>query len=292
MPNQRDTEMRSDKKSPTREPISIGRIFMYIVLFIGALIMIFPFYWMITGAFKTWTEVNLIPPTLFPQNPFNIENFVYAFKTAPFGRYFINSMLALVGCIVTCSFTTILAAYAFSRLRFPGRELIFSLLLSLMMVPYKMIIITNYRTIVSWNLHDTIWALILPFMSSIFYTYILKGFFDSVPESLYQAAKVDGCSDWKYLWRVMVPMAKSSLATIILLNAIATWNSFLWPMIATNSKNVRTLPFGLYAFMTEGGQRNERMMAASTIVVIPMIIIFLFARKYIISGMSRGGIKG
>ena len=292
MPNQRDTEMRSDKKSPTREPISIGRIFMYIVLFIGALIMIFPFYWMITGAFKTWTEVNLIPPTLFPQNPFNIENFVYAFKTAPFGRYFINSMLALGGCIVTCSFTTILAAYAFSRLRFPGRELIFSLLLSLMMVPYEMIIITNYRTIVSWNLHDTIWALILPFMSSIFYTYILKGFFDSVPESLYQAAKVDGCSDWKYLWRVMVPMAKSSLATIILLNAIATWNSFLWPMIATNSKNVRTLPFGLYAFMTEGGQRNERMMAASTIVVIPMIIIFLFARKYIISGMSRGGIKG
>ena len=265
---------------------------MYIVLFIGALIMIFPFYWMITGAFKTWTEVNLIPPTLFPENPFNIENFVYAFKTAPFGRYFINSMLALVGCIVTCSFTTILAAYAFSRLRFPGRELIFSLLLSLMMVPYEMIIITNYRTIVSWNLHDTIWALILPFMSSIFYTYILKGFFDSVPESLYQAAKVDGCSDWKYLWRVMVPMAKSSLATIILLNAIATWNSFLWPMIATNSKNVRTLPFGLYAFMTEGGQRNERMMAASTIVVIPMIIIFLFARKYIISGMSRGGIKG
>ena len=292
MPNQRDTEMRSDKKSPTREPISIGRIFMYIVLFSGALIMIFPFYWMITGAFKTWTEVNLIPPTLFPQNPFNIENFVYAFKTAPFGRYFINSMLALVGCIVTCSFTTILAAYAFSRLRFPGRELIFSLLLSLMMVPYEMIIITNYRTIVSWNLHDTIWALILPFMSSIFYTYILKGFFDSVPESLYQAAKVDGCSDWKYLWRVMVPMAKSSLATIILLNAIATWNSFLWPMIATNSKNVRTLPFGLYAFMTGGGQRNERMMAASTIVVIPMIIIFLFARKYIISGMSRGGIKG
>ena len=287
----RNTETNSDRHI-VKEPISIGKIFTYIVLFAGAIVMIFPFYWMITGAFKTWTEVNLIPPTLFPQNPFNIENFVYAFKTAPFGRYFINSMLALVGCIVTCSFTTILAAYAFSRLRFPGRELIFSLLLSLMMVPYEMIIITNYRTIVSWNLHDTIWALILPFMSSIFYTYILKGFFDSVPESLYQAAKVDGCSDWKYLWRVMVPMAKSSLATIILLNAIATWNSFLWPMIATNSKNVRTLPFGLYAFMTEGGQRNERMMAASTIVVIPMIIICLFARKYIISGMSRGGIKG
>ena len=287
----RNTEMNSDN-SASREPFSFGKILMYIILFIGALIMIFPFYWMITGAFKSKLEVNLIPPTLFPENPFNLENFIYAFKTAPFAIYFRNSLIALLGCIVTCSFTTILAAYAFSRLRFPGREVIFSLLLSLMMVPYEMIIITNYRTIVNWKLHNTLWALILPFMSSIFYTYILKGFFDSVPESLYQAAKVDGCSDWKYLWRVMVPMAKSSLATIILLNAIATWNSFLWPMIATNSKEVRTLPFGLYAFMTEGGQRNERMMAASTIVVIPMIIVFLFARKYIISGMSRGGIKG
>ena len=287
----RNTEMNSDN-SASRESFSFGKILMYIILFIGALIMIFPFYWMITGAFKSKLEVNLIPPTLFPENPFNLENFIYAFKTAPFAIYFRNSLIALLGCIVTCSFTTILAAYAFSRLRFPGREVIFSLLLSLMMVPYEMIIITNYRTIVNWKLHNTLWALILPFMSSIFYTYILKGFFDSVPESLYQAAKVDGCSDWKYLWRVMVPMAKSSLATIILLNAIATWNSFLWPMIATNSKEVRTLPFGLYAFMTEGGQRNERMMAASTIVVIPMIIVFLFARKYIISGMSRGGIKG
>ena len=282
----RDTETRINK-----EPLSIGRIAMYVCLFIGALIMIFPFYWMITGAFKTWTEVNKIPPTLIPENPFNLENFIYAFKTAPFGRYFINSILALIGCIVTCSFTTILAAFAFSRLRFPGREFIFSLLLSLMMVPYEMIIITNYRTIVHWNLHDTIWALILPFMSSIFYTYILKGFFDSVPESLYQAAKVDGCSDWKYLWRVMVPMAKSSLATIILLNAIATWNSFLWPMIATNSKEVRTLPFGLYAFMTEGGQRNERMMAAALFVVCRMIIFLSLARKHIIPCMSRGRIK-
>ena len=284
--------VNNEEAQVNKEPFSFGRVLMYVVLIIGAIIMIFPFYWMITGAFKSKIEVNLMPPTLFPQNPLNFENFIYAFQTAPFGKYFVNSLLALIGCITTCSFTTILAAFAFSRLRFPGRELIFSLLLSLMMVPYEMIIITNYRTIVQWGLHDKIWALILPFMSSIFYTYILKGFFDSVPESLYQAAKVDGCSDWKYLWRVMVPMAKSSLATIILLNSIATWNSFLWPMIATNSKDVRTLPFGLYAFMTEGGQRNERMMAAATIVVLPMIIIFLFARKYIISGMSRGGIKG
>ena len=280
------------KKRRYHEKLTFGRVLMYVVLFMGGVIALFPFYWMITGALKTATEVNKLPPMLAPGNWFNMENFIYAFQTAPFAIYFKNSLLALLGCITTCTFTTILASYAFSRLRFPGRNTIFAMLISLMMVPYEMIIITNYRTIVGWKLHDTLWALVIPFTSSIFYTYILKGFFDSVPDSLYQAAKVDGCSDWKYLWRVMVPMAKSSLATIILLNSIATWNSFMWPMIATNSKEVRTLPFGLYIFMTEGGQRNERMMAAATIIVLPMIIIFLFTRKYIISGMSRGGIKG
>ena len=134
--------------------------------------------------------------------------------------------------------------------------------------------------------------MIIPFMSSIFYTYILKNFFDTVPDSLYQAARVDGCSDWKYLWRVMVPIAKPSLVTIILLNAIASWNSFLWPMLATSSATVRTLPFGLYNFVTEGGARNEVMMAAATIVVLPMLILFLFARKYIVNGVARGGLKG
>lgn len=270
----------------------IGRIFLYVILIIGAIIMIFPFYWMITGAFKSWIEISKIPPTLFPENPLNFENFIFAFKTAPFGQYFLNSILVLIACVIICSFTTILAAFAFSRLRFKGSKFIFAFLLSLIMVPYEMIIITNYQTIVKWNLHDTIWALILPFTSSIFYTYILKTFFDSVPESLYYAAKIDGCSDWKYLWRIMVPMSKAPLAIIILFNSIAAWNSFLWPMVATNSKEVRTLPLGLYTFMTEGGQRNERMMAASTIVIVPMIIIFLIVRKYIITGMSRGGIKG
>ena len=162
----------------------------------------------------------------------------------------------------------------------------------MMMVPFEMLIITNYRTVVQWKIHDTLWALIIPFMSSIFYTYILKNFFDTVPDSLYQAARVDGCSDWKYLWRVMVPIAKPSLVTIILLNAIASWNSFLWPMLATSSATVRTLPFGLYNFVTEGGARNEVMMAAATIVVLPMLILFLFARKYIVNGVARGGLKG
>ena len=272
--------------------IKFSTVLLYLVLFFGALIMIFPFYWMITGAFKTGTEIVQMPPTMLPNSFTNLDNFKFAFQTAPFVTYFINSVEMMIACVVLCGVTTILTAFAFSRLRFPGRNLIFSCLLALMMVPFEMLVITNYRTIVGWHLHDTKWALNLPFTTSLFYTYILKGFFDSIPESLYQAAKVDGCSDWKYLWRVMVPMSKPSLVTIMLLNAIATWNSFMWPMIATNSKEVRTLPFGLYAFISEGGAKNERMMAAATVVVLPMIIVFLVARKYIVNGVARGGLKG
>ena len=271
--------------------IKISSILTYFFLVVGAIIMIFPFFWMITGSFKTSQEVSVFPPKWLPGS-LNLANYKFAFETAPFFRYFMNSLIVVISSVSVCTFTTILGAFAFSRLRFPGRSAIFGALLAMMMVPFEMLIITNYRTVVQWNMHDTLWAMIIPFMSSIFYTYILKNFFDTVPDSLYQAARVDGCSDWKYLWRVMVPIAKPSLVTIILLNAIASWNSFLWPMLATSSANVRTLPFGLYNFVTEGGARNEVMMAAATIVVLPMLILFLFARKYIVNGVARGGLKG
>lgn len=268
-----------------------NRTVIYLFLFMGAALMVLPFYWMISGAFKTSAEITQFPPVWLPAC-FNLDNFKFALETAPFATYFINSVIVTICCLVCCGFTTILAAFAFSRLQFPGRDLLFSLLLALMMIPFEMLIITNYRTIVAWGIHDTIFALIIPFTSSIFYTYILRNFFASIPDTLYQAARVDGCSNWRYLWKIMVPMAKPSLITITLLNAIACWNSFLWPMLATNSPAVRTLPFGLYAFVTEGGAKTERMMAAAAIVVIPMILLFLFARKYIVNGVARGGLKG
>jgi multiple sugar transport system permease protein len=280
------------KKRRYHEKLTFGRVLMYVVLFMGGVIALFPFYWMITGALKTATEVNKLPPMLAPGNWFNMENFIYAFQTAPFAIYFKNSVLALLGCITTCTFTTILASYAFSRLRFPGRNTIFAMLISLMMVPYEMIIITNYRTIVGWKLHDTLWALVIPFTSSIFYTYILRNFFMSIPDSLYYSAKVDGASDWQYLWQVMVPIARPSLVTIGLLNAITCWNSFLWAVLVINTTANRTLPFGLFAFTSEAGIRYERLMAGASIVVIPMIILFLFCRKSIVTGVSKGGLKG
>lgn len=274
-----------------KHPISLSKIFLYAFLTFGVVIMVFPFYWMITGAFKTSLEVQSIPPVWFPTH-FSLDNFKEALHMAPFARYFLNSLIAMVCTVTLCTFTTILGAFAFSKLHFPGRNIIFGLLLGLMMVPFEMIVITNYRTIIDLGIYNTILALIVPFTSSIFYMYILKGFFDSVPDTLYQAARVDGCSNWKYLWRILVPIAKPSLVTIVLLNAIACWNSFLWPMLAISDRELRTLPFGLYAFVSEGGAKTELMMAASTLIVIPMILLFLFARKQIVNGVSRGGLKG
>lgn len=269
----------------------ISRFLIYLLLTAGAVIMLLPFFVMFTSAFKTTQEINRFPPQWLPSS-FSFNNFVEAFSKAPFARYFLNSIVVMVCSVGITTFTTILAAFAFSRLRFPGRNLIFSLLLSMMMIPFEMLIITNYTTIVDLGLWDTIPALIVPFTSSIFYTYILKGFFDSVSDSLYWSARIDGSSNWRYLWKVMVPMARPSLMTIILLNALASWNSFMWPMYVISSDKNRTLPWGLQVFTTEAGSHPELLMAASTVVVLPVIILFLFARKYIVRGVARGGLKG
>lgn len=269
----------------------VQKTIIYLLLIFGAIIMVLPFAWMIISSLKTAAEVNTTPPTLIPQN-LVFENYVYAFKSAPFGTYFINSVIVTVCCVICIMITTVLAAFAFSRLKFPGRDILFSLLLSFMMIPFEMLIITNYTTIVKWGINNTLISLIIPFTCSIFYTYILRNFFLSVPDSLYYSARVDGASNWKYLWRILIPLAKPSLVTIGLLDAITCWNSFLWTMIATDSQSVRTLPFGLYAFMSASGIRYERLMAAATIVVVPMILLFICCRKSIVTGVSRGGLKG
>ena len=268
------------------------KFLVYLCLIIGAIIMVFPFYWMLVSALKTTAEFNSYPPTWVPENWFNMDNFKTAFSKAPFVTYFMNSVIVTISCVIVTGFTTILAAFAFSRLKFKGRDVIFSLLLSLMMVPFEMLVITNYETVTRLQMGDSLIVLIIPFISSIFYTYILRNFFLSIPDSLYYSARIDGASNWKYLWRIMVPIAKPSLVTIMLLNAISCWNSFLWTLLVINSDDFRTLPIGLYAFMTEGGSDFKLQMAASTFTVLPMIILFLFTRKYIVNGVARGGIKG
>ena len=270
---------------------TINKIIVYLLLIAGSFIMIFPFVWMILSSFKTSAEIIAFPPKLFPSQ-INFSNYKRAFQMAPFGKYFLNSVVVMFFSVVCTTFTTILGAFAFSRLNFKGKEVIFAILISLMMIPFEMLIITNYTTIVKLKLYNTLPALVLPFISSIFYTYILKSFFDTVPNSIYYSARIDGASNWFYLWRVMVPLAKPSLFTIVLLNALSSWNSFMWPLYITSDSRSRTLPYGLQAFTTEAGSLHELLMAASSVIVIPMIILFVFARKYIVNGVSRGGLKG
>lgn len=271
---------------------TIKKAAVYILLTAGALIMLFPFYWMISSSFKTRVEYNAFPPLWLPGNLLNFDNFIGAFKEAPFVTYFLNSLIVTASSVLITGFTTIIGAFAFSRLKFPGKEVIFSVLVAFMMVPFEMLVITNYQTVSKLHWIDTHYVLVIPFITSIFYTYILKGFFDTIPDSLYYSARIDGASNWKYLWRVMVPIAKPSLVTIMLLNAIASWNSFMWPQLVINSDRFRTVPFGLFAFMSDAGSDTQMQLAAATLTVLPMIILFLFARRNIVNGVARGGIKG
>jgi len=271
--------------------LSLESLIDNLILLLGAAVMIFPFYWMFLSAFKTPAEVNTTPPTWVPAT-FNFDNFAYAFNAAPFARYFLNSVIVTAAVVTLSLVVTIMAAFAFSRLKFPGRDVLFSFCIALMLVPFEMIVITNYATIVKWHLTDTLIALIIPFTSSIFYTYILRNSFLSIPDTLYYSARVDGASNWQYLWRIMVPIARPAIVTIALLNTITSWNAFFWPLLVVNTKLNRTLPLGLYSFITDGGIRYERLMAGATIVVIPVILLFLVARRNIVSGVARGGLKG
>lgn len=263
----------------------------YVFLSAGAVMMVLPFYWMIITAFKTPEQVTQMPPVWWPSSLL-LDNFQYVLGSGEFARYIFNSMLVTVVSVSLTVVVTILTAFAFSRLKFPGRDLIFALFLGFMMVPFELLAITNYTTIVKLHQIDTYQALIVPYIANILYIFILRNFFLEIPDSLYYAARVDGSSNSKYLWRVMVPIAKPAIITIVLLNSIDSWNSFLWPMLVTNESRMRTVTVGLTSFVQAAGIRYERLMAAAFIVVIPMVVLFFSARKYIVTAVAQGGIKG
>ena len=271
---------------PTAKSVGI-----YVLVMLGSVVMVFPFLWMILSAFKTASEVASTPPTFLPMAP-TFDNFVRVFEVAPFAQYLVNSLVIAFIAVIVTQFTSILAAYGFSVLRFPGSDLVFSVLIALMVVPFELLIITNYATITQLHLIDTMPALILPFIVSAFYTFIIRTTFRSVPRELYWASRIDGAGNWRYLWKVLVPVSKSTLVTTALLNAIASWNAFLWPLLVINTPAHRTIPLGLFAFITDGGVRYEMLMAASTIAVLPMLILFALASNQIVQGIARGGLKG
>ena len=269
----------------------IMTICKYLILVLGAAFTLLPFVWMICSALKTPAEIVKIPPALFPEKPM-FSNFIEAWNAAPFARYFMNTVIITILTTIGVVITTVLSAFAFARLNFFGKKLVFSLFLATLMIPGEMLIITNFITITKLKWIDTYQAMIVPWLSNVFYIYLLTQFFIQVPETLYLAAKVDNCSDFKYMLKVMVPMNKSPITTIAILNIISSWNSFLWPLLVTNSQEMRVLSNGLIRFQTEAGSSYELIMAASCILVMPIILIYLFLRKYVIEGVTQSGIKG
>ncbi len=267
------------------------RALMYLLLTVGALLTLLPFLWMLSTSLKDPSEVLKMPPGLIP-DIWRPDNYLRALAAAPFSAYFLNTVIVTVISTALTLFFSILAAFGFSRLTFPGRDIIFAALLATLMIPGEMLVITNFVTISNLRLMDTRTALILPFAANVFYIYLLKQFFMQMPEALYLAAKVDGCRDWRYLWKVMVPNNRHAISTIAILNAIGCWNAFLWPLMVTNSEEKRVLSIGLVHFQTEAGTQYELLMAASSILVMPMILLYLVLHKHVLSGVTRSGIKG
>ncbi len=263
----------------------------YGILTAGAAFILLPFVWMILTSVKPGNEVLLMPPRWLPSK-IQWENYVKAFQAVPFMTYFKNSVIVTV-CITSCELiTTVLAAFAFARLEFKGKNLLFMLLVATMMVPGEILVIPNFVTLAKLGWINSYKALIAPWAASVFSIFLLRQQFASIPESYYKAARMDGCGDLRYLLTVMVPMSRSTLVSVALLKVINSWNSYLWPLIATNEKTMRTLPVGLAYFSTEAGVQYNTLMAFSLLIISPTLIVYALTQKYIIQGVSKNGLKG
>ncbi|MBO5034487.1 MAG: carbohydrate ABC transporter permease [Oscillospiraceae bacterium] len=269
------------------------KFFTYAFLLFMALIVLFPFYWMIISSLKTLTEYRLNVPTFWPQK-IMFSNYVEAFTTASLGRLFYNTMIVGVVSTLLSLIITVLSAFAFARLEFKGRDTMFGLLLATMMIPGELFTITNYSTVTQLGWMNTYRVLIVPFLVSVFYIYLLRQNFMQIPNELYLAAKVDGTSDLKYLWKVMVPLSLPTLISITILKMMGAWNSYIWPRLVANDDAHRMITNGLRNAFTEtsGDVNYPVQMAAVALVSLPLFLVFVFLRKYIMAGVSRSGIKG
>lgn len=267
---------------------------IYVLLTLWALIVLFPFYWMILTSVKSYGSYNAeYIPSFFTLSP-TPQNYVDAFTTVSLGKYLLNTFLFTVITTALMVVVSTLAAFAFARLEFKGKNLAFTLFLSLMMIPNELVVITNFVTITNLNLRNTFTGLILPSVTSVFYIYLLKENFAQVPDELYYAAKVDGTPDLRYLWKVMIPICKPTLITIAILKVIECWNCYVWPRLITDDSRYFLVSNGIQEIRENGfGRENiPAMMAAVVVISLPLIILFLVFRKKIMAGVARGGTKG
>lgn len=273
---------------------AVRRAVTYVLLALWAVIVLFPFYWMVLTSVKSYSAYSSERiPAFFTLSP-TLQNYRDAFTAVPLGRYFLNTVIFTVATTAIMLVVITLAAFAFARLNFRGKQLAFTCFLALMMIPNELVIITNFVTITDAGLRNTFWGLILPSVTSVFYIYLLKENFAQIPNELYYAAKVDGTSDFKYLWKVLLPICQPTVVTITILKIIECWNSFVWPRLITDKQDYFLVSVGIQEIRENGfGRENiPAMMAAVTVISLPLIVLFLIFRKKIMSGVARGGTKG
>ena len=283
---------RIERASRTRKRIFKGITYGFLTFW--ALVVLFPFYWMVLSSIKSYADYNAeFIPKFFTLSP-TLENYLSAFTAVPLADYFANTLIFTLGTTAIMLVVTVLAAFAFARLEFKGRDLAFALFLALMMIPSELVVITNFVTITNLDMRNTFMGLILPSIASVFYIYLLKENFAQVPDELYLAAKVDGTSDLKYLWKVLIPICKPTIITITILKIIECWNSYVWPRLITDDENYFLVSNGIQEIRENGfGRENiPAMMAAVVVISVPLIILFLIFRKKIMAGVARGGTKG
>lgn len=290
----KDIQTVSRKQLVVKIFVQIG---LYAFLIIMAIAVLFPFYWMLISSVKTLDEYNRSVPTLWPQQ-FKWSNYAVAFDSdgLNLGRLFLNTVIVGVVSTLLSLVVTVLSAYAFARLEFKGKNTLFALMLATMMIPGELFTITNYVTAVQFGWLNTFTVLIVPFLVSVFYIYLLRQNFLQIPNELYLAAKVDGASDLKYLWKVMIPLAAPTLVSIAILKMMGAWNSYIWPRLVANDAAHKLITVGLRgaSFVDQATQMTDypAQMAAVVIVTLPLLLVFLFFRKYIMRGVSRSGLKG
>ncbi|CCX49710.1 MAG: carbohydrate ABC transporter permease [Eubacteriales bacterium] len=283
----------SAERTRSRAVGIIAKAFCYAFLIFMALVVLFPFYWMINSSLKSLAEYRQSVPTFWPQKVL-WSNYAEAFTAASLGRLFFNTAYVGIVSTILSLVITILSAFAFARLEFRGKNLLFSALLATMMIPGELFTITNYSTVTNLGWMNTYTVLIVPFLVSVFYIYLLRQNFLQIPNELYLAAKVDGTSDFKYLCKVMIPLSLPTLISITILKMMGAWNSYIWPRLVANDDAHRLITNGLRnAFTDTTGDVNYPVqMAAVALVSAPLFLVFIFLRKYIMKGVSRSGIKG
>lgn len=284
-----ETRLNLDTNARARFAQRGVRLSTHIILLIGAVIAALPFVWMVLTSFKSYQEFitgQLIPGAL------RLGNYVEAWRMAPFGRYFLNSIFIAAATVIAVLVTSTLAAYAFARIDFFGRDVLFMVFLATLMVPFEVTMIPNFILIRDLGWYDTYWAMIVPFSASVFGVFLLRQFFATIPSDYYDAAVLDGCGHLRFLWEIVLPLSRPALITVGLFAFLGSWNALLWPLIVTRTQEIRPIMLGLAAFISEAGTQTQLLMAAATLTVLPVVIFYFFAQREFIEGLTSGGLKG